>query len=190
MRAAELKMNKTELRYYTTSSTIQTSTDDREGGFVRRSWVPPDEESIPTDVRVHPEAVSPGALLADIVSFCDGKVTIDFPGNSDGPLFARSTVALRNLKDKVLIVRLPDGEPLIVGQIYSSIPILDIEEESSDVFIKGRRVRIETGSDLVLIAGSTKVHLDARGKLVTSADQIVSRARFTNKLQGGSVQIN
>jgi len=131
-----------------------------------------------------------GAQLADIVSACDGRVQIDFPGNKSGPRSARSTVPLRNLKDKVLFVILPDNEPLIVGQVYDWVPVEETERDNRDVSIKGRRVRIESESEIVLISGSTKIHLDARGKVVTSADQVVSRARSTNKIQGGSVQIN
>ena len=34
------------------------------------------------------------------------------------------------------------------------------------------------------------IALDARGKAVTTAESIVSRARGTNKVQGGSVHLN
>ena len=42
--------------------------------------------------------------------------------------------------------------------------------------LKGRRVRIEAETEVVLTAGQTQIHLDARGKAVTTADQVVSRA--------------
>jgi hypothetical protein len=51
-------------------------------------------------------------------------------------------------------------------------------------------VVIEADVELVLKAGPCSLHFDARGKAVTTADQIVSRARDTNKVQGGSVQLN
>ena len=136
------------------------------------------------------EMLLSGARLAHIVPTADGTIKIDFPGNAKGPSLALSTIRLRNLRDKVLIVTLPDGEPVIVGQVYDSISLGEGDDKDTDVVIKGRRVRIETGSDIVLVAGSSRVHLDSRGKLVASADQIVSRARGTNKIQGGNVQIN
>ena len=179
-------MIETQLDSCSVSRKVQISTDDRESGFVDHSYVPPNGASVSTGVIAQhnqkSDSFSVGAQLASIVSVCDGTVNVDFPGNRNGPRPARSTAPLRNLIDKVLIVLLANGEPLIVGQVYDSIPIIDVADETADVFIKGRRVRIETESDLVIVAGSTRIHLDVRGKIVTSADQIVSRARSTNRV--------
>jgi hypothetical protein len=124
------------------------------------------------------------ARLGRIVEFRDGSVYIDFEGNDHGPRIALTTVPLRNLEDAVVVLLLPNRQPVIVGQLYSSALV------DSDVLITGRTVRIEAESELILRSGTSKIHLDARGRLVTSADHVLSRARAANKVQGGSVQIN
>jgi hypothetical protein len=188
----ERKMKETEAENCSVCGEIRTLMDGSESGIPRRSNLR--KNGVPRSKRplarpyINDEFL-PSIQLAEIVSAAEGVIKIDFPANVNGPCPARSTVRLRNLHEKVLVVILPDGEPIIVGQVYDS-PRVGEGEEDANVVIKGRRVRIETGIELVLVAGSSKIHLDSRGKVVTSADQIVSRARSTNKIQGGNVQIN
>jgi hypothetical protein len=85
---------------------------------------------------------------------------------------------------------LPGGEPVIVGQFFAGVPIEETGAEGADLVLKGRSVRIEAEAEVILTAGETQIHLDARGKAVTTSDQIVSRARGANKVQGGCVQLN
>jgi hypothetical protein len=131
-----------------------------------------------------------GACLGRIVAVQDGIVGVDFVGNPAGPVAARTTVPLRNLKDPVLLQLLPGGEPVIVGQIFEGAPVEVSGAAEADVVLKGRRVRIEAETELLLVTGQSKIHLDAHGKVVTTADKVVSRARGANKVQGGSVQLN
>jgi hypothetical protein len=62
--------------------------------------------------------------------------------------------------------------------------------QGAEVVLSGSRVKIEADVELILQAGACRITLDGRGKAVTTADQIVSRARGANKVQGGSVQLN
>jgi hypothetical protein len=108
-----------------------------------------------------------------------------------GPaLAAKTTTALRNLKDPVVVLRFDDGSAVIVGQVHPCVPVEPAGADGVDVVLKGSRVRIEADVELILTAGGCRVQLDARGKAVTTADQIVSRARGANKVQGGTVQLN
>jgi hypothetical protein len=163
--------------------------DFLEGGKVRQLKV----ERTPSREE-NPSAESPsrvgGAQLGRIVAVRDGIVFVDFDGNSMGPRPARTTVPLRNLKDEVLLVLSVGNDPVIVGQIYTTIPFAEAGGEDSELVLKGQRVRIEAEAELVLVAGRSKIHLDAGGKAVTTADQVVSRAQGANKVQGGSVQLN
>ena len=133
---------------------------------------------------------APAGRLGRIVAVRDGTVFVDYYGNPAGPRPARTTVPLRNLKDEVLLLLLPGGEPVIVGQVFAAAPMEAPGSEDADVLVKGRSVRIEASAEVVLVAGGCKVHLDARGRATTTADQVVSRARGANKVQGGSVQLN
>lgn len=101
---------------------------------------------------------------------------------------ARTTVPLHSLDDEVLVLRLADGRHVVIGQLLPCVPVRG--EQDGDLLLKGQRVRIEAGVELVLQAGACRLQLDARGKAVTTADQIVSRARGANKVQGGTVHLN
>lgn len=130
------------------------------------------------------------ASLAVIAGVEEDAVLIRLAGAGESPIKAKTAVALRNLKDPVVVLRLANQQPIIVGQIHDRVPIDPAGGEGAEVVLKGARVRIEAEVELILKAGSCSLHFDARGKAVTSADQIVSRARDTNKVQGGSVQLN
>ena len=149
----------------------------------------PQDQRTVVDRFTTPPAAAMVARLGRIASVRDGIAYVDFEGNPAGPRPARTTVPLRNLKEPVLLL-MPDDEPVIVGQLYAGVPIEPAGCEGADVVVKGRSVRIEAEAELVLTAGGCKIHLDARGKAVTTADQVVSRARSVNKVQGGCVKLN
>jgi hypothetical protein len=128
--------------------------------------------------------------LGRIVSIREGIVYVDFDGNQEGPKAARTTIPLRNLEEEVLLLSLPSGEVIVVGQVFRSIPIEPPGTLDTDILLKGRRVHIEGELEVVVSSGRSSIHLDARGKVRTTADQVVTRARGANKIQGGCVQIN
>jgi len=157
----------------------RTSTTESDARVERRS-----DESAPFVA----EAGNP-ARIARIVAVRDRHVMIDFEGNPDGPRPAKTTVPLRNLKNDVLVVLA--GETLvIVGQLYQDVPLAHDGGDGCEVALRGKSIRIEAEDEIVIAAGASQVHLDARGKAVTTADQVVSRARGVNKVQGGSVKLN
>ncbi len=127
--------------------------------------------------------------LASIVRVEEAGVIVRV--DDDGTcLEAKTAVRLRNLKDPVVIVHLHDGSTIIVGQLYDGVQIEAGGGRGADVVLRGRTIRIEAEVELVLASGACSLHLDARGKVLTRADQIVSRARGANKVQGGSVHLN
>jgi hypothetical protein len=128
--------------------------------------------------------------LARIVCIDDGVVMVEDIAHAGPALAARTAITLRNLKDPVVVLRFADGSAVIVGQVYRCVPMEPAGGDGAEVLLKGSRVRIEADVELILAAGACRVQLDARGKAVTTADQIVSRARGANKVQGGSVQLN
>ena len=131
-----------------------------------------------------------GVQLATVVGVKDGTVLVQLDGEPDSTLEARTAIALRNLKDPVAVLILEDGSLLVVGQIHRTVYVEPAGGEAADVRLRGARITIQADVELVLTCGASSVVLDARGKTVTSAEQIVSRARGANKLQGGSVHLN
>lgn len=153
-------------------------------------------KTVPQEV-VHRENAAPrterdslAPALARILSVDDGVVMVEDVANAGPRLAARTAITLRNLKDLVVVLRFADGSAVIVGQVYPCVLVEPAGAEGADVVLRGSRVRIEADVELILTAGACRVQLDARGKTVTTADQIVSRARGANKMQGGSVQLN
>jgi hypothetical protein len=127
--------------------------------------------------------------LAQVTGMADGKVLVELAGEPGNVLHADSTCALRNLKDPVLLLRTGEAD-VVIGQLLPAALMEGEGAPNAELVIKGENVRIEAGSLLSFKAGSCSFELDARGRAVLVSDQIVSRARTSNKLQGGSVQIN
>jgi hypothetical protein len=130
------------------------------------------------------------ASLASIVGVEEDCVLIRVPEPGALPIKARTAITLRNMKDPVVILMLTGGQSVVIGQLHDRVPIHPAGAEGAEVVLKGSHVRIEADVELVLQAGACQLKLDARGKAAMTADQIVSRARDTNKVQGGSVQLN
>jgi len=133
--------------------------------------------------------ISVQAKVARIVDVAADVVFVEPSWDERCRIEARTAIVLRNYEDPVIVLPCADGTSVIVGQLYPSIPAGQ-GHASDEIILKGTRVRIEADLELVLKSGGCVVHLDSRGKAVTTADQIVSRARGNNKVQGGSVQLN
>jgi len=137
-----------------------------------------------------PDSPSPNVTIqmATIVGVEDDAVLVRVGTRT--AVRAKTAMALRNLRDPVLLLSLPSGAEVIIGQLHASVPLEPTGVVDGEVRLRGSRVIIQADEELVLEAGACRVQLDARGKAVTTADQIVSRARGANKVQGGSVQLN
>jgi len=142
---------------------------------------------VPTAEPLRPMA---DGAIARIVSIQDGQVTIQWPDSTAEPRPARTAVALRNLVDDVIVLTPAGGDPVIVGQVYSSAAILQPGSTDADIVLRGHTIRIEAEKEVRIKAGNCEIMLDARGKATTVADHVVSRARGVNKVQGGSVRLN
>jgi hypothetical protein len=129
--------------------------------------------------------------LATIVGIEPDAVLVQDVGSGTPPVRALTSVVLRNLKEPVIVVTLADGRAVIVGQVYASIPVEPAGGgDAAEVVLRGKSVRIEADAALILKSGSCEIRLDSRGRMVTTADAIVSRARGANRVQGGSVHLN
>jgi len=134
---------------------------------------------------------APGLVqLANVLGLEAGQVLCEPVGEAGHTYRAASVMPLRNLTDPVLVVWLDVATAMVVGQVLPSACLVGEGDSSAEFVIRGESVRIEAASILTLKAGSCTFELDARGRAVLVGDQIVSRARVSNKVQGGSVQLN
>ena len=71
-------------------------------------------------------------------------------------------------------------------------PVDEIEGkmEELDVKVDGKRVEIEAADEIVLKCGEASITLRRNGRLVIRGTYVETRSKGTNRIKGGSVQIN
>ncbi|GHD03949.1 hypothetical protein GCM10007320_64460 [Pseudorhodoferax aquiterrae] len=132
-----------------------------------------------------------------ILSIADERLEIELWRNGDRRVVsARACTVLENAVDPVVLApvdadALIDGVRwLVIGQMLSSIKVRSGDAAQSELVVQAKSIRLVAEHDLVLVAGNTRLQLTAQGRFVAIADDIVSRARMTNRVMGGSVQLN
>lgn len=117
---------------------------------------------------------------------------VDFPGNPRGPTPARLLVALTAAslqaaaaaRQPVALVfeRGDPSLPLITGLVQAPA--------SPEARVDGKRVVITGEDEVELRCGEASITLSKSGKLVIRGAYVETRAKGTNRIKGGSVQIN
>jgi len=134
-------------------------------------------------------------------------VLVDFPG-SGGPAPARSVVPLdraaveRAAAEKQgAVLQFENGDPrlpVLMGLLQPAVqtPMLDAllsappKSAALEAKVDGKRVVIEGQDEIVLRCGQASITLRRNGKVVVRGTYLETRATGTNRIKGGSVQIN
>jgi uncharacterized protein DUF6484 len=134
-------------------------------------------------------------------------VLVDFPG-SGGPVPARSIVPLdraaaeRAAAEKTgAVLQFENGDPrlpVLMGLLQPAVqtPLLDAllaapePGAKLEAKVDGKRVVIEGRQEIVLRCGQASITLQKNGKVVVRGTYLETRATGTNRIKGGSVQIN
>ncbi len=137
----------------------------------------------------------------------DGRPRVGFPGNDDD-LPAASTVeasraeleaAAARRQPVVLLFEGGDPErPIVVGFVVTAAPREAPHLVEADpaarwpevAEVDGKRVCIEGADEVVLRCGEASITLRRNGKVVIRGAYVETHARGTNRIKGGSVQIN
>lgn len=140
-----------------------------------------------------------------------GRPLVDFPGNQAGPLEAVTTslTARADLEAaagrRQQVVLLFDGgdprAPIVVGFVVPAVqpaerpeealPPAEARQELPEVAeVDGKRVCIEGMDEVVLRCGEASITLRRNGKVVIRGAYLESHSKGTNRIKGGSVQIN
>ena len=152
-------------------------------------------------------ASAAGALAPGLPAVCIGHVVgldpergvlVDFPGNPGGPTPARlltaldaatlATAAAERRPAALMFERGDPTLPLIVGLVEATpapAPAPRIEGK-----IDGKRLVLTGEEEIELRCGDACISLKKNGKLVIRGAYVETRARGTNRIKGGSVQIN
>lgn len=152
----------------------------------------------------------PGPRVGWLTASPPGSLLVDFEGNRLGPLPARTTVPLtpEQLQQAIasrqgVVLMFENGAPslpLIMGlvQTVSASPLVDAILEDlpvqdrieATVDGKPRVIEIEGEEEIVLRCGEASITLRRNGKIIIRGSYVETRASGTNRIKGGSVQIN
>jgi hypothetical protein len=137
-----------------------------------------------------------------------GLPLVDFPGSRGGPFEAVSTVACAGgaleaaAARRQQVVLLFDGgdprSPIVAGFVVAAVPAGEPRALAEapgparpDVAeVDGKRVCIEGMDEVVLRCGEASITLRRNGKVVIRGAYLESHSKGTNRIKGGSVQIN
>lgn len=138
-----------------------------------------------------------GVIIGKVVT-CDasGAVTVDYPDNpNDCPLLAASVVVISEddiNKDVALMFEAGNPQrPVIMGQLqHSPVQVENNQPEAVNVQLDGKRLTFTAEQEIVLRCGEASITLTRAGKVIIRGEYLLSRSTGTNRIKGGSVQIN
>jgi hypothetical protein len=135
----------------------------------------------------------PNAVIGSVLGYDPNLgVFVEFPGNRGGPVLARlfadiNVDALRLAAESGGQVALlfEQGDPtlpLIIGLLQ--------KPGEREARVDGRRIVLTGEEEIELRCGEASISLSKNGKLVIRGAYVETRAKGTNRIKGGSVQIN
>ena len=120
-----------------------------------------------------------------------GALLVDFPGNGLGPLHARGVAELGSGDvgaEVALMFEAGDPRlPIVMGRIQH---FGSAEPAQTQVQIEDGRLVLSAAEEIELRCGKARLTLTRAGKILLRGAYLLSRATGTNRIQGGSVQLN
>lgn len=145
----------------------------------------------------------PAGLLVAIVDGADahGRPRISWHGGPAQPVIAETVwmpqqVDWNRCPGINVVIGFMGGNParpMILGLLSAPPEAVEPEREpevSDQREVLPRVVRIESSEEIVLECGKSKIMLRADGRITLLGGTLVSEATGTNRIRGGSVQIN
>jgi len=138
-----------------------------------------------------------GVIIGKVIS-CDdsGAVMVDYPDNPfEKPLVAATLNSINAgdiNKDVALMFESGNPQrPIIMGRLQRSAE--QVEEypvDAVNVQLDGKRLTFCAEQEIVLRCGEASITLTRAGKVIIRGEYLLSRSTGTNRIKGGSVQIN
>jgi hypothetical protein len=141
-----------------------------------------------------------GHLIGTIARRTSTRVWVDFPGNTGGPMPARSVIPVAELpkpssfggpRPEVLLVFeewRPD-RPIILELLAPESRAVHLRRtRKPEAALEGRRC-VEARDELVLGCGKASITLRRNGRLVLRGTNIVSDATGVNRVRGALVRV-
>jgi hypothetical protein len=156
-----------------------------------------------------------GQRLGRIVSVDEeGRAHVVFPGSHDVAVRARSLldapapagVHPEDLVGAGVLLLFEDedpNQPIIVGLVRDALlpearrPEVELDlarsseaGEERDVVIDGERLIFDANREILLRCGASSILLRRDGKVVVRGKNVISRAKVSNRIRGGSIRLN
>ena len=138
-----------------------------------------------------------GVIIGKVIS-CDdsGAVMVDYPDDPfEKPLVAATLNSINAgdiNKDVALMFESGNPQrPIIMGRLQRSAE--QVEEypvDAVNVQLDGKRLTFCAEQEIVLRCGEASITLTRAGKVIIRGEYLLSRSTGTNRIKGGSVQIN
>jgi len=136
-----------------------------------------------------------------------GQVTVDFVGNTRGPLSARFTDTIGHKLMQLIYASNPEvilifenndpGLPIIIDTISSQIEEIAKSEDINlevdkpkEVTVDGEKITFDARDQIVIKCGKSSITLTRAGKIIIRGAYLLNRSSGVNRIKGGSVQIN
>lgn len=142
--------------------------------------------------RSTPASSFPTILVGRITGYEAENVLVDFPGNPSGPRPARLLIkaTARELQQAAesgcpVALVFENGDPmlpLVVGLVQAP--------SAREARVDGERIVLTGEEEIELRCGDASICLRKNGKLLIRGTYVETRAKGTNRIKGGSVQVN
>ena len=132
-----------------------------------------------------------GVVIGLVLGFQDASPLVVFPGNpSDQAIIARSLVRL-SAEDvgREVALLFEDGardRPLIVGRLVEPVR----NEVDPVVVADGQMLRLVAKERIELRVGKASLVMEADGHITLRGTDLVSHASRSNRIRGGSINLN
>jgi len=117
-----------------------------------------------------------------------GEIKVSLFSRAEQELTALRLAAVSDLEpgDTVVLGFVSDDltHPVILGRLF------DVLAARRDVLVNGRRVVLEADSELVLKCATATITIKRNGSISVRGERVISHAQSTNRIRGGSVEIN
>ena len=156
-------------------------------------WGRPAAQGKP-DRRRERSAKASSVVVGSLVGLDEGGVPqVDYPGNRQGSLRARSTVTLSlNQIGRAVALMFEEGDPdrpLVVGVLQDPLPPAP-QTKQIQAAIDGEAITIIAEKEIVLQCGQASIILRRDGKIQLRGTYLLSRSSGVNRIQGGSIGLN
>jgi hypothetical protein len=134
-----------------------------------------------------------GVVIGVVVSVePTGAVRVRYPGAPEGGVYAAVMAAVSDAdvgREAALLFEAGNREkPVIMGLMFQGARPAVLPTKQG--VVDGERLVFSAEKEIVLECGEASITLTRAGKILIKGKYVLSRSTGTNRIQGGSVQIN